>query len=83
LERLTVGSAFFREKRPMDKAVVAKKFVDFAELQGKVRDFQAIVDSIKDFKDIEDAKTLFRLGNTQFKRALEYFKLDGHVTEHV
>jgi hypothetical protein len=42
-----------------------------------------IAESIKDFKDIEDAKSLFRLANTQFKRALDYFKLDGRVTEHV
>ena len=38
---------------------------------------------IEDFKSIEDAKTLFRLANTQFKRSLEYFVLDGYVTEHV
>lgn len=31
---------------------------------------------------MEDAKLLFRLGNTQFKKALEYFLLDGSVTEH-
>ena len=38
---------------------------------------------IPNIKDIEDAKTLFRLSNTQFKRALDYFVLDGYVTEHV
>ena len=32
--------------------------------------------------DIEQAKFLFRLSNTQFKKALEYFQLDGHVTTH-
>jgi KIF-1 binding protein C terminal len=39
--------------------------------------------NIPDLKDIEDAKSLFRLANTQFKRALDYFVLDGYVTEHV
>lgn len=38
---------------------------------------------MKDFASIEDAKSLFRLANTQFKRALDYFVLDGFVTEHV
>ena len=34
-------------------------------------------------KGLDDAKTLFRLANTQFKRALEWYILDGFVTEHV
>jgi hypothetical protein len=54
-----------------------KKFVEFPELPVKYPS------EIKDFKDIEDAKSLFRLSNTQFKRALDYFVLDGYVTEHV
>ncbi|TNV82669.1 hypothetical protein FGO68_gene10000 [Halteria grandinella] len=83
LERLTVGAAFFKEGRSMDKEKISKQFVEFTPLKGKVKEFTAIVESIKDFKSIEDAKTLFRLANTQFKRALEYFKLDGRVTEHV
>jgi hypothetical protein len=32
---------------------------------------------------MEDAKTLFKLSNTQFKKAMEYYVLDGYVTEHV
>ena len=38
---------------------------------------------IEDIRDIEQAKLLFRLGNTQFKKALEYYLLDGYVTEHI
>ena len=38
---------------------------------------------ISNVKNIDDAKTLFRLANTQFKRALEVYVLDGFVTEHV
>lgn len=38
---------------------------------------------IEDIRDIEQAKLLFRLGNTQFKKSLEYFALDGFVTEHI
>jgi hypothetical protein len=38
---------------------------------------------IKQMTGMEDAKTLFKLANTQFKKALEYYVLDGFVTEHV
>lgn len=37
---------------------------------------------ITDVSDVEQAKFLFRLGNTQFKKALDFFVLDGYVTEH-
>ena len=36
-----------------------------------------------DIRNKEDAKCLFRLSNTQFSRAIEYFVLDGYVTEHI
>lgn len=38
---------------------------------------------IKHMASLDDAKTLFRLANTQFKKALEYYVVDGFVTEHV
>jgi hypothetical protein len=38
---------------------------------------------IEDIKDIEQAKLLFRLANTQYKKALEFYKIDGYVTEHI
>lgn len=38
---------------------------------------------VTNLKDLDDSKTLFRLANTQFKRALDYYILDGFVTEHV
>ena len=38
---------------------------------------------IKDVNNIEDAKSLFRLGNTQLKKALKIFILDGFVTDHI
>ena len=31
---------------------------------------------------MDDAKLLFKLGNTQFKKALDHYVLDGCVTEH-
>lgn len=33
-------------------------------------------------RTMEDAKELFKKGNTQFKKSLEFFLLDGYVTEH-
>ena len=38
---------------------------------------------IKDVDNLEDAKSIFRKGNTQIKRALEIFIMDGYVTEHI
>jgi hypothetical protein len=39
---------------------------------------------IEDIRDIEQAKTLFRLSNTQFKKALEYFQdLEKYPTENI
>lgn len=38
---------------------------------------------IEDIRDIEQAKLLFRLANTQFKKAFEYYVLDGFVSEHI
>lgn len=38
---------------------------------------------ILDIRNKEDAKCLFRLSNTQLSRSMEYFKLEGYVTEHI
>lgn len=56
--------------------IVHHQFILFPELNLKFPD-------IKDINDIEQAKLLFRLANTQFKKAMDYFVLDGFVTEHV
>jgi hypothetical protein len=50
--------------------------VDFPELD-------MVWPEIKTMKGMSDAKTLFRLSNTQYKKALEYYVLDGYVTENV
>ncbi|KRX01654.1 hypothetical protein PPERSA_03738 [Pseudocohnilembus persalinus] len=34
-------------------------------------------------KDFDEVKSIFRQANTQFKKALNYFVLDGFVTEHI
>lgn len=52
------------------------KAVEFVELEMKWPE-------VKSLNSVDDAKTLFKLGNTQYKKALEHFILDGYVTEHV
>ena len=59
-----------------DLQKVQKKFIDFQELDMQWPE-------IKNMEGMDDAKTLFRLANTQFKKALEFYILDGYVTEHV
>jgi hypothetical protein len=55
---------------------VQQKFVEFPELEMN----WPIITNVA---TLDDAKTLFRLANTQYKRALEFYILDGYVTEHV
>jgi hypothetical protein len=38
---------------------------------------------INGVSNLNDAKTFFRLANTQFKKALDFYLLDGFVTENV
>eukprot|EP00831_Metopus_contortus_P004995 TRINITY_DN11869_c0_g1_i1.p1 TRINITY_DN11869_c0_g1~~TRINITY_DN11869_c0_g1_i1.p1 ORF type:complete len:225 (-),score=46.48 TRINITY_DN11869_c0_g1_i1:106-780(-) len=38
---------------------------------------------IEDVSGLEKAKEFFRLANTQYKKALDYFVLDGYVTQHI
>ena len=60
----------------IDIEKVQQKFVEFPELDMKWPEIPLV-------KNIDDAKNLFRLANTQYRRALEYFVLDGFVTDHV
>lgn len=55
---------------------VSEKFIEFPELEMNWPE-------IKQMNNLDDGKTLFRLANTQFKKALDYYILDGFVTEHV
>jgi len=60
----------------IDKSKVEQKFVEFPELKMKWPE-------INNISNLEDAKKMFRLANTMFKKALSVFVLDGFVTEHV
>lgn len=57
-------------------SIVNKRIVTFQNMN-------ILWPKIEDIRDIEQAKLLFRLGNTQLKKALEYYLLDGFVTEHI
>jgi tetratricopeptide (TPR) repeat protein len=54
---------------------IHKQFIDLPTLNLKWP-------SVTDVTDIEQAKFLFRLANTQFKKALEFLVIDGYVTDH-
>lgn len=39
--------------------------------------------TIKEIRDYSDCVMMFKLGNTQYSKALKVFVIDGYVTEHV
>jgi hypothetical protein len=45
--------------------------------------FQQAFPQVKLATNLEECKSLFRKANTQYKKALEVFPLDGYVTEHI
>jgi len=49
-------------QRELISEIVQKKFVEFPELDLKFP-------TVKDVNDLDEAKLLFRLANTQFKKA--------------
>lgn len=57
-------------------AIVNKRIFTFNSLN-------IVWPKIEDVRDIDQAKLLFRLSNTQYKKALEYYVLDGFVTENI
>lgn len=75
-KRLEVGVSMLLNGYELQLDKLAERFVEFPELDMKWPEIQQC-------KTIDDAKTLFRLANTQFKRALNRFILDGFVSEHV
>lgn len=59
-----------------DDNIVSKQLILFDE-------FKQAFPKVALPKDIEACKSLFRQANTQFKKALDVFVLDGYVTEHI
>lgn len=75
-KRLEVGVQLFTQGLEFDKAKVDQRFVEFAELELKWPEITSVT-------NMNDAKVLFKLSNTQFKKATEFYVLDGFVTENV
>jgi hypothetical protein len=65
-----------KDLSPEDDKVVGRKAVLFREFD---QPFPQVVLPV----ELEGCKSLFRQANTQFKKALEVFVLDGYVTEHI
>ena len=82
LERLKLALLLMRKntsisnEKNLEELLNKKKFVieNMKEIQ---------FPEIKDVHNLEEAKSLFRKGNTQLKRALEIFVMDGYVTDHI
>jgi hypothetical protein len=73
---LEIGVALLANEKELLMDKVSQKFIEFPELEMNWPE-------IKHMSSLDDGKTLFRLANTQFKKATEYYILDGFVTEHV
>lgn len=65
----------FLDQEPFDATLVHKKTVEFSSLELKWPE-------IKPFISKADAVEVFKLGNTQYQKALKFFVCDGYVTEH-
>ncbi len=81
LERLKLALLLKRknvkiaDEENLKKLLNSQKFV--------IKNLDIKFPEIKDVNDLEEAKKIFRLGNTQLKKALKVFVLDGFVTDHI
>lgn len=75
-KRLEIGVALYIAGKELIMDKVNQKLIDFPELQMNWPE-------VTNMDGMNGAKTFFRLANTQFKKALEYYVLEGFVTEHV
>ena len=76
LEKLIFGVSAFLQQADANLEKANQCFYEFKELNLKWPIISAL-------KDEDHAKTIFRLSNTQLKKASEFYVLDGYVTEHV
>ena len=81
LERLKLAlllkrkNAKIKDEENLKKLLNSQKFL--------IKNLDVKFPEIKDVCDLEEAKTVFRLGNTQLKKALKIFIMDGYVTDHI
>ena len=81
LERLKLALLLKRKNVKIDDEENLKKLLNSQKFVIKNLDIK--FPEIKDVIDLEEAKKIFRLGNTQLKKALKVFVLDGFVTDHI
>ena len=81
LERLKLALLLKRknvkitDEENLKKLLNAQKFI--------IKNLDIKFPELKDVITLEEAKSIFRLGNTQLKKALKVFVLDGFVTDHI
>ena len=81
LERLKLALLLKRknvkitDEENLKKLLNAQKFI--------IKNLDIKFPELKDVLTLEEAKSIFRLGNTQLKKALKVFVLDGFVTDHI
>jgi hypothetical protein len=81
LERLKLALLLKRKEVTISKEENLKKLLNAQKFIIKNLDIK--FPEIKDVTTLEEAKTIFRLGNTQLKKALKVFIMDGFVTDHI
>ena len=81
LERLKLALLLKRREVTISKEENLKKLLNAQKFIIKNLDIK--FPEIKDVTTLEEAKTIFRLGNTQLKKALKVFIMDGFVTDHI
>ena len=81
LERLKLALLLKRREVTISKEENLKKLLNAQKFIIKNLDIK--FPEIKDVTTLEEAKTIFRLGNTQLKKALIVFIMDGFVTDHI
>ena len=81
LERLKFAVILHKENKKISEDENLKKILN--EKKFIFENLNIAFPEIKDVNNLEEAKSLFRLGNTQFKKALKFFIMDGYVTDNI
>ena len=81
LERLKLALLLKRKEVTISKEENLKKLLNSQKFI--IKNLDVKFPEIKDVTTLEEAKTIFRLGNTQLKKALKIFIMDGYVTDNI
>ena len=81
LERLKLALLLKRKNAKISEEENLKKLLNTQKFI--IKNLDVKFPEISDVITLEEAKTIFRLGNTQLKKALKVFIMDGFVTDHI